>query len=130
MSDLADRIARLPPKRLALLVQELQSKLEAVERHERPPIAIIGIGCRFPGAAVDADSFWRLLRDGVDAVREVPPERWDVDAFYDPDPEAPGKMYTRHGAFLERVATVIAPYCLVGWDTGGVDWQAPENWNG
>jgi acyl transferase domain-containing protein/acyl carrier protein len=64
------------------------------------PIAIIGFGCRFPGDANDPDSFWRLLAGGVDAIREVPRERWDIDAYYDPDPGAPGKMYTRHGGFL------------------------------
>ncbi len=65
-------------------------------------IAIIGIGCRFPGAAGPA-AFWQLLRDGVDAIGETPPDRWDNDAFYDPDPLAPGKMITRWGGFLERV---------------------------
>jgi len=69
---------------------------------EREPIAIIGIGCRFPGAQ-DAEAFWQLLRDGVDAITEVPPDRWDLRAFYDPNPEALGKMNTRWGGFLEQV---------------------------
>ncbi|MBI4587682.1 MAG: acyltransferase domain-containing protein, partial [Candidatus Rokubacteria bacterium] len=68
----------------------------------REPIAIIGIGCRFPGAS-GPDAFWRLLREGVDAIREVPADRWDLRAFYDPDPSVPGKMNTRWGGFLERV---------------------------
>ncbi len=67
------------------------------------PIAIVGMACRFPGGAADPEAFWRLLRDGVDAVTEIPRERWDVDAFYDPDPEAAGKIYVRHGAFLEWI---------------------------
>ncbi len=67
------------------------------------PIAIVGLGCRFPGGAVDSETYWRLLRDGVDAVTEVPRERWDIDAFFDPDPDAPGKMYTRWGGFLEGI---------------------------
>ncbi len=66
------------------------------------PIAIIGIGCRFPGAE-NPDSFWQLLRNGVDAISEVPPERWDVDALYAPEPATPGKMNTRYGGFLKRV---------------------------
>jgi signal transduction histidine kinase len=66
-------------------------------------IAIVGIGCRFPGGAVNPDAFWQLLRTGVDPVGEIPPERWDVDSFFDPDPEAPGRMYVRRGAFLESV---------------------------
>jgi malonyl CoA-acyl carrier protein transacylase len=66
------------------------------------PIAIIGIGCRFPGAK-DPESFWQLLRNGVDAIAEVPKQRWDIDAFYDPEPGKPGKMSTRWGGFLEQV---------------------------
>ncbi len=65
-------------------------------------IAIIGIGCRFP-AAQDARAFWNLLRDGVDAIREVPAQRFDLHDFYDPDPAAPGKMVTRWGGFIEYV---------------------------
>src|SRR5215472_16675094 len=66
------------------------------------PIAIIGIGCRFPGAA-NPQTFWQLLRGGIDAITEVPRDRWDVDAFYDPDPAKPGKMSTRWGGFLDQV---------------------------
>ena len=62
------------------------------------------MGCRFPGAD-NPESFWNLLENGPDAVSEVPPERWDIDAFYDPDPYKPGKMYTRHGGFLKAVDT-------------------------
>ncbi|WP_126285906.1 non-ribosomal peptide synthetase/type I polyketide synthase [Burkholderia stagnalis] len=67
------------------------------------PIAIVGMSCRFPGAAHDLDAYWQLLNDGVDAISEVPRERWDVDAYYDPDPEAPGRMYCRFGGFLDGV---------------------------
>ena len=67
------------------------------------PIAVIGLGCRFPGGADDPDAFWRLLRDGVDAITEVPADRWDVDALYAPDPVAPGKMSTRWGGFVGDV---------------------------
>jgi acyl carrier protein len=63
------------------------------------PIAIIGIGCRFPGAN-DPAEFWQLMRNGVDAIREVPADRFDQRAFYDPNPDAPGKMNTRWGGFL------------------------------
>jgi acyl transferase domain-containing protein/surfactin synthase thioesterase subunit/NADPH:quinone reductase-like Zn-dependent oxidoreductase len=68
------------------------------------PIAVIGIGCRFPGAASDPERFWRILEDGVDAITEVPRDRWDVDAVFDPDPDAPGKTYARWGGFIENVA--------------------------
>ncbi len=66
------------------------------------PIAIIGIGCRFPGAH-GPEAFWQLLRDGVDAITEVPAERFDLHSFYDPDPATPGKINTRWGGFLDRV---------------------------
>ena len=63
------------------------------------PIAVVGMACRFPGGATP-DEFWDFLARGGDAVREIPPERWDVDAYYDRDPDAKGKMYTRFGAFI------------------------------
>ena len=63
--------------------------------------AIVGAGCRFPGGVVDLESYWRLLANGVDAIREVPPDRWDVGAFWSSDPSAPGKMVTRCGGFLD-----------------------------
>jgi acyl transferase domain-containing protein len=64
------------------------------------PIAIVGLGCRYPGGVTDPESLWRLLDNGVDAITEIPSERWDVDAFYDSAPEAVGKMVTRWGGFL------------------------------
>ncbi len=67
------------------------------------PVAIVGIGCRFPGGAADPDAFWRLIADGRDAVTEVPPDRWDADALWDPDPAAPGRIHSRWGAFLDDI---------------------------
>jgi polyketide synthase 12/epothilone polyketide synthase D len=67
------------------------------------PIAIIGIGCRFPGRANDPESFWTLLEDRVDAITEVPADRWEARAFYDPDPARPGKTYSRWGGFVEGI---------------------------
>ena len=66
------------------------------------PIAIVGVGCRFPKAK-NSESFWHLLRNGIDAIASVPKERWDIDTFYDPNPKAPGKMNTRWGGFLDKV---------------------------
>src|SRR5262249_14255020 len=65
-------------------------------------IAIIGMSCRFPGAR-DLGDFWHLLRTGMDVITEVPADRWDIEAYYDPNPGAPGKMNTRWGGFLEQV---------------------------
>ncbi len=92
-------------KRALLAVDEMQRKLEAVERRKKEPIAIIGMGCRFPGGANDPAAFWRLLCDGVDAVKEVPPDRWEVDSYYHADPDEPGKTYMRRGGFLDEVGT-------------------------
>jgi len=66
------------------------------------PIAIIGIGCRFPGAE-NPQAFWRMIRDGKSGIVEVPESRWDVDAYYDRDQSKPGKANTRWGGFLKDV---------------------------
>jgi acyl transferase domain-containing protein/NADPH:quinone reductase-like Zn-dependent oxidoreductase/acyl carrier protein len=66
------------------------------------PIAIVAVSCRFPGAP-DPEAFWEVLSGGVDAIREVPEDRFDIDEFYDPDPETPGKIYTRFGGFLDGI---------------------------
>src|SRR5579864_1414807 len=89
-----------PLKRALEAIQELRARLESAESEAREPIAIIGMAGRFPGGANTVESFWELMRDRVDAITEVPQSRWDVNAYYDSDPEAPGKMYTRHGGFL------------------------------
>ncbi|MFZ0503635.1 MAG: polyketide synthase, partial [Chthoniobacterales bacterium] len=107
MSD-SDNIAIRQPDRKALLqralqtIDSLQARLDAVERERNQPIAIVGLGCRFP-ASNDPQSFWRLLRDRGDAVKRVPDDRWDVEAYYDPDPSAPGKMHAPYGGFLDGV---------------------------
>ena len=66
------------------------------------PIAIVSVACRFPGAP-DPEAYWELLSGGVDAIREIPDDRFDVDEYYDPDPETPGKIYTRYGGFLDTI---------------------------
>lgn len=65
-------------------------------------VAIIGIGCRFPGGIGDADSFWNFVLHKGDAVADIPKDRWDADKYYDPDPDTPGRMYTRRGSFLTQ----------------------------
>ena len=66
-------------------------------------IALIGVGCRFPGGIQGPESFWQALLEGRDAITEVPPDRWDVEAFYDPTPGLPGKTTSRWGGFLSGV---------------------------
>ncbi|MEP7272108.1 MAG: beta-ketoacyl synthase N-terminal-like domain-containing protein, partial [Acidobacteriota bacterium] len=84
-------------------LKQSRDELEAFELAEHEPIAIIGIGCRFPGGVNSPESYWRLLIEGEDAIREIPQDRWDVEKFYDADRDRAGKMYTRHGGFLDEV---------------------------
>ena len=76
---------------------------------QAPRFAIIGYAARLPGAA-DADQYWDLLRDGREAVSEVPPDRWDGEEFFDPDPDAPGKVITRRAGFVDDVTGFDAPF--------------------
>lgn len=63
-------------------------------------IAVISMACRLPGDIHTPEEFWNFLISGADAVTKVPEERWDADAIYDPDPEAPGKSYSTGGGFV------------------------------
>ena len=110
MSDFIDRISKLPPKRLALLALDLHDEVEALKQRASEPVAVIGIGCRFPGGANSPDQFWTLLEEGRDAIREVPRERWDIDAFFNPDPDAAGRMSVRNGGFLDEISLFDAPF--------------------
>ena len=76
------------------------------------PIAIVGMGCRFPGGANSPDQFWRLIDDGGMAISEVPPSRWDPERYYDPDPQTPGTSYVKRGGFLvpDRLDQFDAPF--------------------
>ena len=85
-----------PLKQALLAIDELQARLDAAERRRSAPIAVIGLGCRFPGGAIDPAAFWRLLAEGRNAVSAVPTDRWAADHGAD----LPG---TRWGAFLQRV---------------------------
>ena len=113
-------------------------RIKTAENAQKEPIAIIGMSLRFPGGANDAETFWALLHNGIDAITEVPPERWNIDSYYDPDPEAPGKVYTRYGGFLDGVDTFdanffgIAPREAVSMDPQHrllleVTWEALES---
>lgn len=102
--------AMMPPHDLAArlsdaldAIDRLRARLKADEQRRRAPIAVIGIGCRLPGGVDGPDDFWRLLSDGRDATGDIPRERFDVDAWYDPDPAAPGKMVARRGGFVAGV---------------------------
>ena len=84
MDKLAERLKTMTPlQRAVFALKETKTRLEALERQRDEPIAIVGMACRFPGGVNDLESYWRLLYDGVNAIGETPPDRWDVDAFYD-----------------------------------------------
>ncbi len=78
-------------------------KAGASRSYETEPVAIIGIGCRFPGGVNSPESFWKLLCDEVDAITDMPAGRFDVEAYYDAQPAAPGKIVTRQGGFLNNI---------------------------
>jgi acyl transferase domain-containing protein/SAM-dependent methyltransferase len=92
-----------PLKRALAELRRLRNKLDEMDRREKEPIAIVGFGLRFPGGARDEFSFWQILAQGVNTVTEIPGDRWNLDDYYDPDPDKPAKMYTRHGAYLRGV---------------------------
>jgi acyl transferase domain-containing protein/acyl-CoA synthetase (AMP-forming)/AMP-acid ligase II/surfactin synthase thioesterase subunit/acyl carrier protein len=87
-------------------------RVEPFSHHQSSPepIAIIGMACRFPGAESGPEAYWSLLAGGVDAIREIPPERWNADLFYDPRPAVPGKMNTRRGGFLRDIDAFDAEF--------------------
>ncbi len=89
-----------PVKRALVEIRQLKERVAQLESGLREPIAIIGLGLRFPGGVVDATSFEQLLWSGTDAVTAIPPERWSLDDFYAADPDEPGRMTTRFGALL------------------------------
>ncbi len=91
-----------PLKRALIALEEMKGKLNTLQKEKNEPIAVIGLGCRFPGAR-NVREFWHLLEQGMDAISEVPRERFDVDAYYDPNPGTPGKMITKWGGFIDDV---------------------------
>jgi myxalamid-type polyketide synthase MxaE and MxaD len=94
---------KIPEERLRRLLQDARDKLESERLRRSEAIAIVGIGCRFPGGGDGPRALWQLLERGVDATGPVPASRWDAEAIYDPDPDAPGKSYARRGGFLGDV---------------------------
>ena len=125
-------------KRSLVAIDQLKARLAAAEGAVSEPIAIIGMGCRFAQGVQTPQALWELLRRGVDAVTEVPASRWDVDRYYDPDPDAPGKSYSRWGSFIDNVDRFdadffgVSPREAVNLDPQQrllmeVTWEALEN---
>ncbi|MEO7363050.1 MAG: type I polyketide synthase, partial [Gemmatimonadaceae bacterium] len=118
MSDLGSRLAQLTPEQRRVLAAKMVARKgtstneTAINAHSLPDnaIAIIGMSCRFPGAANSPEEFWRLLDDGVDAIEAVPPERWDAKMLYDDDPDARGKSLVGSAGFITNVADFDADF--------------------
>lgn len=90
-------------QRALVALRDMRQKLESVEQRHSETIAIIGMACRFPGAVETPLDYWDLLKHGKNAIIEIPGHRWDVEAYYDPDPAKVGKMYTKKGGFLTQI---------------------------
>ena len=73
------------------------------QKRTEEPIAIIGMGCRYGGGVTNPDEFWELLVNERSGITEVPAARWNIEEWYDEDPDMPGKMYARHGGFVENI---------------------------
>jgi len=93
MADIPDRSGGLA---LPSVPEEKQPK------NMQEPIAIIGMGCRFPGGCHDPETFWKFLTESGDGVIEVPRDRWRIEDFYDSDPKAAGKIYLKEAGFLQE----------------------------
>ncbi|MEH2308329.1 SDR family NAD(P)-dependent oxidoreductase [Nostoc sp.] len=111
---------------------------DAINRVSTEDIAIIGMGCRFPGGANNPQQFWQILQQGIDAITEIPSQRWNLDNYFDSEPETPGKMYTRHGGFIANIDQFdaqffgISPREAISLDPQQrilleVSWEALEN---
>ncbi len=97
-----------PNQRALLKIRELKRQLEELKTENAQSsyggeIAIVSMACRFPRTANTPEAFWDSLINQTDEVGEIPDDRWDMTAFYDDDPETPGKMYASKGVFLEGI---------------------------
>ncbi|MFI9764840.1 SDR family NAD(P)-dependent oxidoreductase [Streptomyces sp. NPDC051963] len=95
---------------LAPAAQAVPAAGTGTRRPADDPLAVVGVGLRMPGDAHDLDSLWQVLAQGRDTVTTVPADRFDVDAYYDPDPDSEGRTYTRHASFLSDVAHFDAAF--------------------
>ena len=103
MDSLHNHNELTPLQKAALAVKEMRARLDSAEYKAKEPIAVVGMACRFPGNVASSSDYWKFLTGGVDAVSETPKDRWNAEDWYDTDPEKPGKIYTKYGAYLSDV---------------------------
>lgn len=97
-------------ERALRIIEQLQERLSKLETDKSEPLAVIGMACRFPGGCNSPSDYWQLLSEGKHGVREVPAERWSVNDYFDPSPDAPGKMSTRFAGFIGEVRDFDADF--------------------
>ena len=126
-----------PTKKALLALQQMRDRLDTSEKAKHEPIAVIGIGCRFPGANNPAE-FWKLLSEGKNAITEVPAEHWDLQQYCNDGVNTPGKICTYYGGFIPHLKEFdaaffrIAPREAISLDPQQrllleVSWEALEN---
>ncbi len=102
---------KLSPNKQALLkIRELKQELADAQHPPTDEIAIVSIACRFPQTSNSPEQFWQSLIDRRNELNEVPDSRWDLAAFHSENPDTPGKMYARTGAFLEEIDSFDADF--------------------
>lgn len=104
MGQQSKHLNHLPPlQRAVVAMKEMRTKIDKLENAQSQSIAIVNMGCRFPGNANTPETFWRNLKTGLDCVTPIPENRWPIQNYYDPNKSQPGKMYIREGGFLSDI---------------------------